>query len=152
MKTEIIYFETEEYCDKFRKSQKCIVRKYYDKTTKSYYLFLTSKRNLFNTYQPNLTLLDRHEKIYNDYCHIVKRLEKCTKYNFLSQNEKEFLPKFLETFNSFRDDMREKYPFHYVENRLVPTEVNFKLKSGKKIKFKVNKVRANIRITRKYTL
>ena len=105
-----IYFETETECNEFRDNQKCRTMKFYDKITNSYYLMLSSKYDWLNReIKPNLDILDNSQNIYNNYCNIVKSIERCIRDKTLSQYEKENLPKLLKSFNKFRDSTRNSY-------------------------------------------
>ena len=104
-----VFFETEWECNRFIESQKCKTRKYYDTLTQSYYAELLNKHTLFGVIRPNLYILTDDQRIYNDYCNIVKSIENCTNYLILAEYEKKELPKLLKRFNKFRDKMRTQY-------------------------------------------
>ena len=109
-KMVIIYFETETDCDNFKETQNCKIMKLYDKLTRSYYLILSSNFDWMNReLKPKLRELDFNQEIYNNYCHIVKDIEKCTRFKEISIYEKERLPKLLKQFNKFRDTIRNNY-------------------------------------------
>lgn len=104
-----IYFEVEEDCDNFKKYQKCIVRKYFDRTLKCYYLILVEKRGLFKEERINLKSLDFSTIVFSNYCNLYYEIKKMNYSDGISKYERNFNTMAMLKFEKHIDNIRQRF-------------------------------------------